>query len=86
MPQIEHRGLWNQGIHLAHQGFAAGGGNVVDEQHILYLVGLGEIHDAFFVIPVIDDVHILIMRHQEGDQGVAEGFLDDRQEQPSLRS
>ena len=57
--------LRNQGVHLVHQRLTAGGGHIVDEQHILNLIVLAEIHNALLVIPVINDVNVLIVGDQE---------------------
>ena len=60
---------------LAHLVAAADGGQIVDEQNVLYALVPGQLGDAAAVIPVVHHIHRLVVIHQERHKGVAEGFL-----------
>ena len=55
--------LTDQLFHTRNEGFTAGDGNVIDEEHILDAVLRDKIDYIAVPVAVIDDVDILIMRH-----------------------
>ena len=71
----------HQGRQSLHQAFVAGSGYIVQEQHIRRAGFFHQGREFFTLhfadIAVIYHIHLLIIRHQERDKGVAERLLDD---------
>ena len=56
----------------------SGHGDVIEHNHIRSTFLLGKCRDVALIVTVVHHIDVLIVIDQEGNKGVAEGFLDDQ--------